>query len=81
MDTNSKKAIHDNESGDLLGERKIPFLTRCLTAHRFSDGKGTVISLISQKLENRCKDYKALPDIIKNALNDGNRILLIHKIN
>lgn len=45
----------------------------------FSDGKGTVVSLISGELENRCMDYKSLPDTIKNALSLGNRVLLIHK--
>lgn len=45
----------------------------------FSDNKRTIVSLISQELENRCKDYKSLPDTIKNALNDGNRVLLINK--
>lgn len=45
----------------------------------FSDEKGTVVSLISQELENICKDYKALPDTIKSALNTGYRVLLINK--
>lgn len=45
----------------------------------FSDGKGTIVSLISHELENTCRDYESLPDTIKNALNDGNRILLINK--
>lgn len=46
---------------------------------RFSDNKGTIVSLISQELENRCRDYESLPDTIKNALDDGNRILLINR--
>lgn len=45
----------------------------------FSDGKGSIVSLISHELENICKDYESLPDTIKNALNDGNRVLLINK--
>lgn len=45
----------------------------------FSDNKGTVVSLISQELEGRCRDYESLPDTIINALNDGNRVLLINK--
>ena len=44
-----------------------------------SDGKGTIVSLISQELENMCRDYESLPDTIRNALNDGNRILLVNK--
>ena len=28
---------------------------------------------------NKCKDYELLPDTIINALNDGNRVLLINK--
>lgn len=44
-----------------------------------SDGKGTIVSLISHELENMCRDYESLPDTIRNALNDGNRILLINK--
>lgn len=45
----------------------------------FSDGKGSIVSLISHELENICKDYESLPDTIKNALNEGNRVLLINK--
>lgn len=45
----------------------------------FSDNKGTIVSLISQELESRCRDYESLPDTIKHALNDGNRVLLINK--
>lgn len=45
----------------------------------FSDNKGTIVSLISQELEGRCRDYESLPDTIIDALNDGNRVLLINK--
>lgn len=45
----------------------------------FSDGKGTLFSLISWELKDRCRDYESLPDTIKNALDNGNRVLLIHK--
>lgn len=45
----------------------------------FSDNKGTIVSVISQELKNKCKDYELLPDTIINALNDGNRVLLINK--
>lgn len=45
----------------------------------FSDGKGTLFSLISWELKDRCRDYELLPDTIKNALDNGNRVLLIHK--
>ena len=41
--------------------------------------KGTIVSVISQELKNKCKDYELLPDTIINALNDGNRVLLINK--
>lgn len=44
-----------------------------------SDNKGTIVSVISQELKNKCKDYELLPDTIINALNDGNRVLLINK--
>ena len=45
----------------------------------FSDNKGTVVSLISQELVGLCKDYESLPDTIINALNVGNRVLLINR--
>lgn len=45
----------------------------------FSDNKGAIVSLISQELKNLCKDYESLPDTIINALNDGNRVLLINR--
>ena len=45
----------------------------------FSDGKGTLFSLISWELKDRCRDYESLPDTVKNALDNGNRVLLIHK--
>lgn len=45
----------------------------------FSDSKGTVVSLICGELENRCRDYNSLPDTVKNALNAGNKVLLINK--
>jgi len=46
----------------------------------FSDNKGSIISLISPELNNMCKDYNLLPDSITNALNKGNRVLLINRI-
>ena len=46
----------------------------------FSDGKGTLFNLISWELkDHRCQDYESLPDTVKNALDNGNRVLLIHK--
>ena len=45
----------------------------------FSDGKGTLFNLISWELKDRCQDYELLPDTVKNALDNGNRVLLIHK--
>ncbi len=45
----------------------------------FSDGKGTLFNLISWELKDRCQDYESLPDTVKNALDNGNRVLLIHK--
>lgn len=45
----------------------------------FSDGKGTLFNLISWELKDRCQDYESLPDTVKNALDKGNRVLLIHK--
>lgn len=48
---------------------------------QLSDNKGTIISLISQELENICEDYNSLPDSIINALNEGNRVLLINRFN
>ncbi len=45
----------------------------------FSDGKGTLFSLISWELKDRGRDYESLPDTVKNALDNGNRVLLIHK--
>lgn len=45
----------------------------------FSDGKGTLFNLISWELKDRCRDYESLPDTVKNALDNGNRVLLIHK--
>lgn len=45
----------------------------------FSDGKGTLFSLISWELKDWCRDYESLPDTVKNALDNGNRVLLIHK--
>ena len=32
-----------------------------------SDGKGTIVSLISQELENMCRDYESLPDTNKKC--------------
>ena len=46
----------------------------------FSDNNGSIISLISPELNNMCKDYNLLPDSITNALNKGNRVLLINRI-
>jgi hypothetical protein len=46
----------------------------------FSDNNGAIISLISPELNNMCKDYNLLPDSITNALNKGNRVLLINRI-
>lgn len=45
----------------------------------FSDNKGSVASLISKELENRCRDYNSLPDTIRNAIDAGNRVLLVNK--
>lgn len=45
----------------------------------FSDNKGTIVSLISGELAGMCRDYELLPDTIIDALNDGNRVLLINK--
>lgn len=45
----------------------------------YSDGKGTIVSLLSHGLGERCRDYESLPDTVKNALEDGNRILLVNK--
>ncbi len=45
----------------------------------FSDSKGTIVSLISGELAGMCRDYELLPDTIIDALNDGNRVLLINK--
>ncbi len=45
----------------------------------FSDNKGTITSLISPELKDRCRDYESLPDTIKNALSTGNRVLLVNK--
>lgn len=47
----------------------------------FSDNNGTIVSLISQELENMCKDYESLPDTVITALKDGNRVLMINKFN
>lgn len=46
----------------------------------FSDNNGSIINLISPELNNMCKDYNLLPDSITNALNKGNRVLLINRI-
>ena len=45
----------------------------------FSDGEGTLFDLISWELKDRCQDYELLTDTVKNALDNGNRVLLIHK--
>ena len=44
----------------------------------FSDNNGAIISLISPELNDMCKNYNMLPDSITDALNEGNRVLLIN---
>lgn len=44
----------------------------------FSDGDNSIVSLLSAELENLCKDYKSLPDSVTEALNDGNRVLMVN---
>ena len=44
----------------------------------FSDNNGAIISLISPELNDMCKNCNMLPDSITDALNEGNRVLLIN---
>lgn len=41
---------------------------------------GDVISIINKDMQLNCSDYNLLPDSVKSALDEGNRVLAIHNI-
>jgi hypothetical protein len=50
-------------------------ITDCIEYHN-----GNIVSYLSAELAQQCMDYDELPDSIKTALNDGNRVLVIHNL-
>ncbi|MDE6143302.1 MAG: 6-bladed beta-propeller [Muribaculaceae bacterium] len=45
------------------------------------DRNGNLISFIDKDIASKCNDYQMLPDSIKSALDEGNRVLMIQSFN
>lgn len=45
----------------------------------FADGTGAIVSLVCGELEDRCRDYLSLPDSVRQAMEAGNRVLMINR--
>ena len=44
-----------------------------------TDTIGSIISLLCGELEDRCRDYRSLPDSVRQAMEAGNRVLMINR--
>ena len=45
-----------------------------------SDQENQVISYLDQVIAGKCYDFKILPDSLVKALDEGNRLLVIHEM-
>ena len=55
------------------------FLNQFKTVSK-SDQENQVISYLDQMIAGKCYDFKILPDSLVKALDEGNRLLVIHEM-